>query len=63
MTMVLPRGSVASWSRAPLRSLRITRVTGKAEPWAYSTLSKDPNADSSAAGFVYAPGTPVAVWG
>ncbi len=29
----------------------------------YSTLSKDPNADSSAAGYVYAPGAPVAVWG
>jgi uncharacterized protein YecT (DUF1311 family) len=29
----------------------------------YSTLSKDPNADKSAAGYLYAPGAPVAVWG
>ncbi len=29
----------------------------------YSALSKDPNADSSTAAYVYAPGTPVAVWG
>ena len=28
----------------------------------YSTLSKDPNANKSAAGYLYAPGTPVAVW-
>ena len=28
----------------------------------YSTLSKDPNANKSAAGYFYAPGTPVAVW-
>jgi uncharacterized protein YecT (DUF1311 family) len=28
----------------------------------YSTLSKDPNANKSAAGYVYAPGTPVAIW-
>ena len=29
----------------------------------YSTLSKDPNANKSAPGYLYAPGTPVAVWG
>ena len=29
----------------------------------YSTLSKDPNANKSAAGYLYAPGPPVAVWG
>jgi len=29
----------------------------------YSKLSKDPNADKSGAGYLYAPGTPVAVWG
>ncbi len=29
----------------------------------YSALSKDPNADKSTAGYVYAPGTPVAVRG
>ena len=29
----------------------------------YSTLSKDPNGDKSGAGYVYAPGAPVAVWG
>jgi hypothetical protein len=28
----------------------------------YSKLAKDPNADKSAAGYLYAPGTPVAVW-
>jgi uncharacterized protein YecT (DUF1311 family) len=28
----------------------------------YSTLSKDPNANKSGAGYLYAPGTPVAVW-
>jgi uncharacterized protein YecT (DUF1311 family) len=28
----------------------------------YSTLSKDPNANKSAAGYFYAPGSPVAVW-
>ncbi len=28
----------------------------------YSTLSKDPNANKSAAAYLYAPGTPVAVW-
>jgi len=28
----------------------------------YSTLSKDPNANKSAAGYLYAPGAPVAVW-
>ena len=28
----------------------------------YSTLSKDPNANKSAAGYLYAPGTPVAIW-
>ncbi len=28
----------------------------------YSTLSKDPNANKSAAGYLYVPGTPVAVW-
>ncbi len=28
----------------------------------YSTLSHDPNANKSAAGYFYAPGTPVAVW-
>jgi uncharacterized protein YecT (DUF1311 family) len=28
----------------------------------YSTLSKDPNANKSAAGYLYAPGTPVALW-
>jgi uncharacterized protein YecT (DUF1311 family) len=28
----------------------------------YSTLSKDPNANKSAAGYLYAPGIPVAVW-
>jgi uncharacterized protein YecT (DUF1311 family) len=28
----------------------------------YSTLSKDPNANKNAAGYFYAPGTPVAVW-
>jgi uncharacterized protein YecT (DUF1311 family) len=29
----------------------------------YSTLSKDPNADKSAAGYFFAPGAPAAVWG
>jgi uncharacterized protein YecT (DUF1311 family) len=29
----------------------------------YSHLDKDPNANKSAAGYFYAPGTPVAVWG
>ncbi len=29
----------------------------------YSTLSKDPNADKNGAGYLYAPGTPVAIWG
>ncbi len=29
----------------------------------YSTLSKDPNANKSGAGYLYAPGTPVAAWG
>ena len=28
----------------------------------YSKLAKDPNADSSGAGYLYAPGSPVAVW-
>ena len=28
----------------------------------YSKLAKDPNADKSAAGYLYAPGNPVAVW-
>ena len=28
----------------------------------YSTLSHDPNANKSAAGYLYAPGTPVAIW-
>jgi len=28
----------------------------------YSTLSKDPNANKSGAGYLYAPGAPVAVW-
>ena len=28
----------------------------------YSKLAKDPNADKSAAGYLYAPGAPVAVW-
>ena len=28
----------------------------------YSNLSKDPNAGKSAAGYLYAPGTPVAIW-
>ncbi len=28
----------------------------------YSTLSKDPNANKSAAAYLYAPGTPVALW-
>jgi uncharacterized protein YecT (DUF1311 family) len=28
----------------------------------YSTLSKDPNANKSAGGYLYAPGTPVALW-
>jgi hypothetical protein len=28
----------------------------------YSKLAKDPNADKSAAGYLYAPGHPVAVW-
>jgi uncharacterized protein YecT (DUF1311 family) len=28
----------------------------------YSKLARDPNADKSAAGYLYAPGTPVAVW-
>jgi len=28
----------------------------------YSALSKDPNANKSAAGYLYAPGTPVAIW-
>ena len=28
----------------------------------YSKLPKDPNADKSAAGYLYAPGNPVAVW-
>jgi hypothetical protein len=28
----------------------------------YSTLSKDRNANKSAAGTLYAPGTPVALW-
>ena len=28
----------------------------------YSKLAKDPNADKSGAGYVYAPGSPVAVW-
>jgi len=28
----------------------------------YSTLSKDPNANKSAAGYLYAPGIPVALW-
>ncbi len=28
----------------------------------YSTLAKDPNADKSGAGYLYAPGAPVAVW-
>jgi len=28
----------------------------------YSALSKDPGANSGAAGYLYAPGTPVAVW-
>jgi hypothetical protein len=29
----------------------------------YSHLDKDPNANKSAAGYFYSPGTPVAVWG
>ena len=29
----------------------------------YSKLAKDPNANKSAAGYLYAPGAPVAVWG
>jgi uncharacterized protein YecT (DUF1311 family) len=29
----------------------------------YSTVGKDPNANKSAAGYVYAPGAPVAIWG
>ena len=29
----------------------------------YSKLSKDPNANKSGAGYLYGPGTPVAVWG
>jgi hypothetical protein len=29
----------------------------------YSTLSKDPNAGKGGGGYLYAPGTPVAVWG
>jgi uncharacterized protein YecT (DUF1311 family) len=29
----------------------------------YSKLSKDPNANKSAAGYVYAPGAPAAIWG
>jgi hypothetical protein len=29
----------------------------------YSTLAKDPSADKSAAGYLYAPGAPVAIWG
>jgi hypothetical protein len=29
----------------------------------YSTVAKDPNANKSAASYLYAPGTPVAVWG
>ena len=28
----------------------------------YSKLSKDPNANKSGAGYLYAPGAPVAVW-
>jgi hypothetical protein len=28
----------------------------------YSRLAKDPNADKSGAGYLYAPGSPVAVW-
>ena len=28
----------------------------------YSKLAKDPNADKSGAGYLYAPGRPVAVW-
>jgi hypothetical protein len=28
----------------------------------YSKLAKDPNADSSGAGYLYAPGRPVAAW-
>lgn len=28
----------------------------------YSELAKDPNADKSGAGYLYAPGAPVAVW-
>ena len=28
----------------------------------YSKLAKDPNADKSVAGYLYAPGNPVAVW-
>jgi hypothetical protein len=28
----------------------------------YSKLAKDPNADSGGAGYLYAPGSPAAVW-
>ncbi len=51
----VPEPSTPSYYRVP---------TGKKFEFSidYSTMSKDPNANKSAAGFLYAPGTPVAIW-
>ena len=51
----VPEPSTPSYYRVP---------TGKEFEFSidYSKLAKDPNADKSAAGYLYAPGAPVAVW-
>ena len=51
----VPEPSTPSYYRVP---------TGKEFEFSidYSKLAKDPNADKSAAGYLYAPGNPVAVW-
>jgi len=51
----VPEPSTPSYYRVP---------TGKEFEFSidYSKLATDPNADKSAAGYLYAPGAPVAVW-